>query len=118
FLMEYEHMSFPEAVAELARRAGLPLPETGFEPGGRADSTPLLAVLEEAARFYREQLRRSERAVAYLNARGVSGEEPAAFGRGYAPAGRDARARPLGGSPVAREALVQAALAVRREADR
>src|SRR5581483_8165120 len=31
FLMEYERMSFPEAVAELAGRAGMPVPQEAAE---------------------------------------------------------------------------------------
>ena len=32
--MEYEHMSFPDAVAALAQDVGLPVPESAQEPIG------------------------------------------------------------------------------------
>lgn len=116
FLMEYEHMSFPEAVEELARRAGLALPKEAQEPTSRTSvSADLLRLLEESARFYRAQLRDSPRAVAYLKGRGISGETAAAFGLGYAPEGWDNLTRLLGKSAPERDALVQAGLAVRKD---
>src|SRR5687767_10971353 len=39
FLMEYEHMSFPEAVEELANRIGLPMPKESYDPGARTDQS-------------------------------------------------------------------------------
>src|SRR4030067_804479 len=67
FLMEYEHMGFPEAVEELAGRLGLKLPQESVASTPRVDGTAeLLRVLEEAARYYRGQLRDSARAIAYL----------------------------------------------------
>jgi DNA primase len=122
FLMEYERMSFREAVAELAARVGLRLPaETAqeAEPGSAStSSTDLVALLEEAARFYRRQLRehpRAAQAVAYLKDRGLTGEIAAAFGLGYAPDGWDSLVRALGTTTAAREALVRAGLAVKKE---
>ncbi len=117
FLMEYEHMSFPEAVAELAGRVGLPLPQEAQDAPARPDaSADLFRVLEEAARRYRAELRDSERAVAYLKSRGISGEVAAVFGLGYAPDSWDYLTRSLGQTPAEREALMQAGLAVRKEA--
>ena len=116
FLMEYEHMSFPEAVEELANRLGLPLPKESQGTAERADVAPaLLRVLEEAARCYRSLLRETPRAIGYLKERGISGEVAAAFGLGYAPDGWDYLIGRLGATPAERETLVQAGLAVRKE---
>jgi DNA primase len=119
FLMEYDHMSFPEAVEELAARAGLQIPrEAGYTPAKDQGGTDLLDVLEEAARFYRAQLRnhpKAPEAVDYLKGRGVSGEIAQSFGLGYAPEGWDNLTRTLGKDDKAREQLVAAGLAVKKE---
>jgi DNA primase len=116
FLMEFEHMSFPEAVEELAGRAGLSLPKEAEVASERADSTAgLLTVLEEAARYYRAQLREAPRAVTYLKGRGISGEVAAAFGLGYAPDGWDNLISLLGTTPAEREVLIRAGLAIRKD---
>lgn len=43
--------------------------------------------MEQAAKFYRAQLKQSEPAITYLKSRGVSGQTALRFGVGYAPPG-------------------------------
>jgi len=87
FLMEYAQKSFPDAVEELARDAGLAVPRVE-RPGeherrqAQADLTEQLLV---AARFYRARLRESPRAIDYLKGRGLTGAIAARYGIGYAP---------------------------------
>ncbi|WP_020649998.1 DNA primase [Solimonas variicoloris] len=89
FLMEYDRLSFVEAVEELAKRAGLEVPrEGGFEPKVVLDGP--LDALAAAQRFFTERLRQSPPAVEYLKKRGVSGETAKRFGIGYAPDSWDA----------------------------
>jgi DNA primase len=114
FLMEYEHMSFTEAVQELAGRLGLKLPAESGDMTQRNDATgELLRILEEASRFYRTQLRETPRAIDYLKARGIDGESASAYGIGYAPEGWNHLAGRLGAS--AADLPVQAGLAVRKD---
>lgn len=95
FLMEYEHLNFPEAVEDLARINGLEVPrEAGPAPDPRAKArqASLYELMAEADRYYRQQLRhhpQSSRAVDYLKQRGLSGEIAASFGVGFAPPGWD-----------------------------
>ena len=89
FLMEYDRLSFPEAVEELARSVGMDLPK-GIAFENAPDQRPLYRLLGDVADWYRRQLREhpaAERAVAYLKERGLSGEIAAEFGLGYAPPG-------------------------------
>ena len=89
FLMEYSGLSFVEAVKELAQRVGMTVPEARGDIGqARAEATVALEeVMHRAARFYKAELKRSERAIRYLKGRGLTGEIAAKFGLGYAPAG-------------------------------
>ncbi|HYA36702.1 MAG TPA: DNA primase [Candidatus Methylomirabilis sp.] len=120
FLMEYDHMSFVEAVEELAARAGLAIPrEAGAVSGEvRDNGSNLLGLMREATRFYRQQLRehpQSNRAVEYLKRRGITGEIAHEFGLGFAPDGWDNLLRALGNEAATREALARAGLAVKKE---
>ena len=116
FLMEHERMSFPEAVTELAAQAGLAVPEEASVGAAKTEtSAQLLTVLNEAARFYRNQLREHPAAIDYLKRRGLTGEIAADFGLGFAPDGWDHLVRALGGTAAQQEALVQAGLAARRD---
>jgi len=86
FLMEYEHMSFPDAVAALAQDVGLPVPESG-EPERPKPPPALWDALEQAAQFYKKQLKQAPRAIDYLKRRGLTGAIAARYGIGYAPEG-------------------------------
>jgi DNA primase len=120
FLMDYEHMSFVEAVEDLAARAGLKVPkEAGMVSEQDKDSgANLLEILREASRFYRQQLRehpQAGRAVEYLKGRGITGEIAHEFGLGFVPDGWDNLLRALGKDDASREALARAGLVVKKE---
>ncbi|MFV2035099.1 MAG: CHC2 zinc finger domain-containing protein, partial [Halocynthiibacter sp.] len=59
FLMNYDRMSFPEAVRELAGRVGLEVPQEAqaADSDSGAGSQRLLDLLVQADKFYRRQLR-------------------------------------------------------------
>ncbi len=90
FLMEYSGLPYPEAIEELARSAGMTVPREDFTPEmaqRRQQAASLTEVMARAANHYRQQLKKSPRAIAYLKGRGLSGEIAARFGLGYAPDG-------------------------------
>jgi len=88
FLMEHGGMSYPDAIHELARSAGLTVPEErGAADDARRRDPDLLETIAAAARFYKQRLKDSPHAIDYLKGRGVSGETAARFGIGYAPEG-------------------------------
>ncbi|MDM7322732.1 MAG: DNA primase [Gammaproteobacteria bacterium] len=95
FLMAFERLDFVEAVETLAGQMGLTVPREGGEAPHAHPHASLLAVLEDCARFYQAELKRTPRAIDYLKRRGVSGETAAAFGLGYAPPGFDTLERAL-----------------------
>ncbi|SNR62975.1 DNA primase [Methylobacillus rhizosphaerae] len=89
FIMEYQGISFVEAVHELAKSVGMIVPqETRPEESIRAKAIPgLQEVMQQAANYYKAELRKSPRAIEYLKGRGLSGQIAARFQVGYAPAG-------------------------------
>lgn len=94
FLMEYERLSFPEAVAALAVELGLPVPyDGGGAPASDSDGADLQSlydVQEQAARFYARQFKAHPaggRAAQYLMDRGITGESAKLYRLGYAPPG-------------------------------
>lgn len=89
FLMQYENLTFPEAVETLAERAGMQLPkqEPSEEKRRQEDlKTRLLAANKEAALYYVRQLDspRGEQARTYLANRQLSQQTIRRFGLGYA----------------------------------
>ena len=116
FLMEYSGLGFVDAIKELAARVGMQVPDDE----GRAHDGPRLHTLTEimarAAKYYYEQLKRSETAIAYLKRRGVSGEIAQKFGIGYAPDGWQNLAAAVEDYSVS--GLQQAGLVIRNEQGR
>ena len=86
FIMEIENLSFPDAVAFLARRANMPLPEQENDRESKKRAR-ILALNRDAARFYYEQLQSpaGERARDYMARRGISKTTATNFGLGCAP---------------------------------
>jgi DNA primase len=93
FLMNYERLTFVEAVETLADSLGLEIPRETEESGARPATPnvqPLYDIQEQVAAHYARQLRehpQAARARDYLKARGVSGEIAKRFQLGYAPPG-------------------------------
>ena len=117
FLMDYENMSFPEAVEALADMLGLEVPTDGPEqPKNEIDD--ILQVLREADQIYRGALRRSEVAIDYLKGRGIDGETAARFGIGYSPDAWDTVLTALGSSEEGIQNLLHAGLVLANEQGR
>ncbi|MGB5835028.1 MAG: DNA primase [Thiohalocapsa sp.] len=118
FLIEFDRLSYPEAVEELAQQAGLELPAANhFSPQG-PDPTPLYAIMERAAELYSQQLREHKdapRAIIYLKNRGLSGEIVKQFDIGYAPPGWDFLRHTLGGDHGDQQQLITAGLLAERD---
>uniref|UniRef100_A0A7C4G9X8 DNA primase n=1 Tax=candidate division WOR-3 bacterium TaxID=2052148 RepID=A0A7C4G9X8_UNCW3 len=109
FVMAQEKLEFPEAVRFLAAKLGI---QVDVEKSvGR--NQPLYDACEQAAKFYEEQLGKSETGKAYLERRGMREDVIQRFRLGFAPEGNALRgaARRRG---LNEEALVGAGLLVRR----
>ncbi len=94
FLMEHNGMSFVESIHELAKSVGMIVPQEERSPAERDAqraqqkiALSLQEVLQQAANYYKAELKKSPRAIDYLKARGLSGEVAKKFQIGYAPAG-------------------------------
>jgi len=116
FLMEHDHMPFPEAVEELATRLGLEVPHEGTSaPGARRIDEPLYDVMARVSRFYVDTLARDERARQYVARRGLDREIVERFGIGYAPNSWNEVLRRFGGTDDARRALSDLGLIIERD---
>lgn len=117
FLMRMEGKTFPEALEELAARAGVELPaRRRGDPQRREQRQRRLDLLERAAAFYAEQLWTSpaaDGARRVLAERGVSRELAERFRLGYAPAGWQNLVDRLAGWRAQLEDALQVGLAVR-----
>ena len=96
FVMERDGLAFPEALAQLAGRAGVELDERTKREDAR--NARLRDVMESAVAFYHAVLLKSkpgEAALAYLKDRGFTDETIEKHQLGWAPAGWDQLTRQL-----------------------
>ncbi|MEM7523872.1 MAG: DNA primase, partial [Pseudomonadota bacterium] len=113
FLREAENMEFMEAVETLAREAGMPMPEQDPQAAKQQDRRAKLAeVMEQAAQFFRLQLKTSAGLGArdYIARRGLSAATVDRFGIGFAPDSRTALIDALTGKGVEEKLLDEAGL--------
>ena len=88
YVMELENLPFRDAVAVLAQRAGMQMPEIGSSsPGARERRNKILEINKQAARAFHRWLNGPEgiRGLSYLQARGLSKGVLVNFGLGFAP---------------------------------
>ncbi|MFI4877297.1 MAG: DNA primase [Steroidobacterales bacterium] len=116
FLMDHDHMAFPEAVEELATRLGLEVPhEGGADAGPRRADEPLYELMARVAKFYAEALAREPRARDYAARRGLTAATVERFGIGYAPNSWNEVLKRFGGGEAERKRLAEAGLVIERE---
>ena len=113
FVKETANLSFMEAVEELAREAGMVMPARDPKAAERADRrTQLSAVMEEAVKWFRLQLRTSAAAEAraYLAKRGLSEAAQERWEIGFAPDQRTALLEAMKGKGIAPDLVIEAGL--------
>lgn len=93
FLMNFNHLSFVEAIEELATVAGVEISyenQAGYEPEVKNKLVELQEIMAKIATFYTSQLKthpQKQIAVEYLKNRGITGVIARDFMIGYAPDG-------------------------------
>ena len=115
FLIQYDQLSFPEAVEELARRVGLEVPREAGAAARSAGTEGLTELLGRVAGFYAEQLGECERARQYLRGRGLTSETQQQFRIGYAPDAWQEVLHRFGATEESRRALLATGLVIARE---
>ncbi|MEN7342763.1 MAG: DNA primase [Pseudomonadota bacterium] len=116
FLMEHDHLSFVEAVEELAGMMSLEVPrEAGTGPArdGRIDH--LFEVMERVATVYTKALKDHPPAIEYLQRRGIDGNTARDFRIGYAPDAWDTVLKAMPDSQNSVELLMAAGLIIERD---
>jgi len=117
FLMDHDHLSFVEAVEDLAARVGLEVPREE-QLGARQAPPPtegLFTLLDKTAELYRHELKNSDRAKDYFKNRGLTGDTAGRFSLGYAPDAWDCVLQQFGASETDRLKLLQVGLVIERE---
>jgi DNA primase len=117
FLMEYDKLSFPEAIEELAGRLGLDVPrEAGSSQADTAGSTtPLYDMNLRVAKYFASVLPNDARAREYAKKRGLTAETIDKFMIGFATNSWNEVLKRFGAKDADRKALSDCGLIIERE---
>lgn len=114
FLMEFDHMSFVDAIESLASSMGVEVPRSETsQPTRRYDE--LFSLMETVARHWQSCLKETQTAVEYLKNRGIDGPTAKRFGIGFAPDGWSNVLDKFGKSEEAIEKLLATGLIIRKD---
>lgn len=115
FVMEMEHLNFPEAVRFLAKRARMEVPEEDeYGQAAARQRTRLLSLNRDTARFYYEVLQQPEGQSVreYLNRRQIRRKTAMNFGMGAAPDSWDSLIAAMTAKGYSKSELLTAGLIV------
>ena len=88
FLIDHDGLNFIDAVHELAKVAGLTVPnQVDEKPEKKRENLVLEDALILAKKYYQAKLKASPKAIKYLKSRGLTGEIAKEFSIGFAPEG-------------------------------
>ena len=124
FVMDYERLSFPEAVESLARLTGLEVPrevQTEAQEKREQEKRSIYTLLEKADDFYQQQLRRhpsKQLAVNYLKNRGLDGKTAKTYGVGFAPPGWDNLLKTLATNDEDKHLLIEGGMLIHQEQEK
>ena len=116
FLMEYDKLSFPEAIEELAGRLGLDVPrEASSQPDNTGSTQPLYDLNLKVAKFFAGVLPGDARARDYAKKRGLTHETLDKFMIGFAPNSWNEVLKRFGSTDSDRKVLFDCGLVIERE---
>ena len=116
FLMEYDKLSFPEAIEELAGRLGLDVPrEAGGQPETAGSTAPLYDMNLRVAKYFASVLPNDARAQEYAQKRGLTRETIEKFMIGFATNSWNEVIKRFGANETDRKALSECGLIIERE---
>ena len=115
FVRRMENLDYIEAVKLLAQRAGLAMPEDGYDDSFAKRKTRILEINRETPRFSHQCLISpgGKKGLDYLRERGLSDKTIRHFGLGFAPESWDAAIKHLLGKGFRMDELTDAAIAVK-----
>ena len=116
FLMEYDKLSFPEAIEELAGRLGLDVPrEASSQPDNTGSTQPLYDQNLKVAKYFAGVLPGDARARDYAQKRGLTRDTLDKFMIGFAPNSWNEVLKRFGSTDSDRKVLFDCGLVIERE---
>lgn len=115
FLMQFDRLSFPEAVEALARHAGVEVPQESRQNDKPAVPNTAYTLLDNISKHYQQALKQSPPIIDYLKHRGISGQIAKTFEIGYAPPGWDDVLQTFGATAPLKQQLQELGMLIKKD---
>ena len=83
FLMDYERLTFVEAIEEVAKMLGVSVPKTKENIAKSKERNSLKDLLQNISNYYEQNLKGSDKAIKYLKSRGIDGKTAKHYALGF-----------------------------------
>ncbi len=115
FIKRIENLDYIDAVKSLAERAGMQMPDEGFDDSLGKKRRLILEINRAAAKFFHSYMmsQQGRKGLNYFTGRGLTHKTINRFGLGYAPEGWDVLTRHLNSLGYKDPDIVEAGLAIR-----
>ena len=83
FLMDYERLTFVEAIEEVAKMLGVNVPKRKEDIAKSKERSSLKGLLQNISSYYEQNLKDSNKAIKYLKSRGIDGKTAKHYALGF-----------------------------------
>ena len=115
FLMDYEKLTFVEAIEELAKMLGMEVPKSSEDIKITKKQTNLKSLLNEVSDYFQSNLKSSKNAIEYLKDRGIDGKTAKDFCIGYSKNSWDDLTKKYGSTEKHIDLMVEAGLIIKKD---
>jgi len=115
FLMDYERLTFVEAIEELAKMVGIPVPKTKEDRVVNKENNDLKSLLSRVSKHYEKNLKESTIAIEYFKSRGIDGETARHYALGFAKKSYDDILKNFGKTDKDRKQLLACGLLTEKD---
>jgi|TARA_B100001750_G_scaffold43946_1_gene32330 DNA primase len=116
FLMDYERLTFVEAIEEISKMLGLIVPKTKKNIAQSKERESLKNILSKISSYYEKNLKSSDLPIKYLKSRGIDGKTAKHYALGYAHNSWDDILNNFGGSEEEKKQLLDCGLLIKKDA--
>ncbi|MDP6147383.1 MAG: DNA primase [Gammaproteobacteria bacterium] len=115
FLMDYEKLTFVEAIEELAKMLGMEVPKSNEDIKLTQKQTSLKSLLNEVSGYFQSNLKSSKKVIEYLKDRGIDGKTAKYFGIGFSNNSWDDLTKNFGTTEKNIDQLFEAGLIIKKD---
>jgi len=115
FLMDYEKLTFVEAIEELAKMLGMEVPKSNEDIKLSKKQTSLKSLLNEVSDYFQTNLKSSKHAIDYLKDRGIDGKTAKDFSIGYSKNSWDDLIKKFGSTEKHIDLMTEAGLIIKKD---